>query len=102
MRSYTSHDAVRIIKYTSFFRKLKYFKVTFRVYPFDDAEKPGMYYIVIRGEDQFEDTIYEVNVLKKSYQEMDFEGTLEKISDLKLMVFEVPTERKRGVAYGQG
>ena len=102
MKICTSHDAIRIMKYQGFFKNLKYFEVLFKVYPLNDLNRPGIYYVVIKDQDQFVDNVFEVNVLKKSIKEMDFEETLDKIREQALPEFKIPTDRKRGTAYGQG
>ena len=101
MKNFTSHDAIRIIKYQGFFKKLKYFNITFKVYPLDDSDKIGHYYVVIKDQEQFIDTIYLVNVLKKNFTEEDFETSLNKIRELKLSEFIVEVNRKKENQHGQ-
>lgn len=102
MKTFTAHDAVRLIKYEGFFKKLKHYQVIFRVYPLNDPLKPGIFYVILKNEDQIVDTAYEVNLFKKSFTDVDFEGTLEKIQKLQLLEFPIPTERRKGSNYGHG
>ena len=98
MKNCTVHDAVRIIKYNSFFKKLKFFNVVFRVYPIND--QIGNYYVLIKDENQFVDTAYHVNVLKKMYEEVNFEETVEDIRNNQLVEFKVSAIRNKGKSYG--
>lgn len=100
MKNHTCHDAVKIIKYKGFFKHLKYYEVTFRVYPLIDLDRPGIYYVILKNQDQFNDAAYEVNVLKDIYTEIDFEKTSDLVRETNLTEYPIKVERKKGVTYG--
>ena len=100
MRHHTCHDASCIIKYESFLKKLKHFKVTLRIYPLEDLDRPGIYYVLLKDEDLIEDTAFEVNVLKRIFKEIDFEVALKLIDEKKLTEYKVELDRKKVINYG--
>lgn len=97
MKNITTHDAIKLIKYQSFFKNLKYYEVTFRVFSITDSLKPGMYYIIIKDQEQFIDMAFEVDVLKKTFWEVDIENTLEEIKEKNLIEFKVDIIRKKDI-----
>ena len=100
MHNHTCHDAAYIIKYETFFKKLKYFKVTLRVYPLECLDQPGIYYILIHDEDQIEDMAFKVNVLKRCFEEIIFEVALEFIKEKNLTEYKIEVDRKKRINYG--
>ena len=100
MRNHTCHDAACIIKYETFLKKLKFFKVTLRIYPLESLDRPGIYYVLIQDEDQIEDMAFEVNVLKRRFEEVELEVTLEKIKKSDLIEYKIEVDRKKRINYG--
>jgi len=100
MLNCTCHDAVRIIK-QSFFNKLKYYEVTFNVYPLNNLDNPGIYYVLIQNEDQFIDLAYKVNVIKDSFEEVALEVSLIQISENDLHKYEIHQQKRKIINYGQ-
>jgi hypothetical protein len=76
-------------------KKLKTFKATLRVYDLEDSERPGQYYVIIRGHSLIEDTAFLVNVPKTVFTEIELSVALEDIKKRNLHEYISDYEKKQ-------
>lgn len=105
MTTYTCQDAIRILKQKTFLIKLREFKDMVTVIPIPGSEFQGLYFIVIKDSDLFEDQVIKIRCKDETFTYMtmdEYDTQLEKFPE-NYLTYEVELRKsapkKRSYAF---